>query len=268
MRIRKIMVLLAGCLSGTLALADTARHTTVNLDASGKVTDVTEMVADDNRNMRMEMYRADGGGNRGALDSYIVFNAAEQKMLTFTDGMCQVLDLTGEELPGGVSREEVSAAQMEMQRALEQMRKENPEMAKMLEAQMGSSMAAIMGGEPPTIDIIQTGQERTIAGYDTTSFQVTGLPMAGDYVVWAADVDDVEGGRTMALASQAMMQAHRQMMENMGIGEIFGANAFGEIVEAMKDYYPIESGDGAMTTRLTSTDGNGTEDFGTTCPAQ
>ena len=266
MRTTKIIVLLAGSLLGAQAFAATAKHTTVNLDATGAVTDVTEMVADEN--MRMEIYDADAEGNRGALGSYMVFNAAEQKLLTWAEGMCQVLDLTGDELPGGVTRDEVSAAQMEMQRALEQMRKENPEMAKMLEAQMGSGMAAMMGAEPPSIDIIQTGQEKTVAGYDTMGFQVTGLPMAGDYTVWAADVDEVEGGRTMARASRAMMQAHRQMMENMGIAEMFGANAFGEIVDAMEDYYPIESGDGDITTRLTSTDGDGTEDFSTVCPAQ
>ena len=41
-----------------------------------------------------------------------------------------------------------------------------------------------------------------------------------------------------------------------------------EIIDAMDDYYPIESGDGGITTRLISTNGNGTADFNTTCPAQ
>ena len=265
MRMRTIMGLLAGCLLGAQAVADVAKHTTVNLDGSGKVTEVTEMVADYNGNLRMEMYKADASGNRGALDSLIVFNAAERKMLTSAGGRCETLDMTGEELPGGVSREEMAAAQAEMQKALEEMRAQNPEMAKMLEAQMGSGMAAMMGGEAPDIQVVETGQERTIEGYDTSSFQVTGIPMIGDYTVWAADVDDVEGGRTMARASQNMMQAHRQMMDNMGMGNMFGANAFGEILDAMEDHYPIESGAGGVTTRLVSTDGGGASDFGVVC---
>ena len=267
MRITKTILLLTGCLLGAQAFAATAKHTTADMNASGKVTNITEMVADDNANLRMEIYGVDGEGNRAALESYIVFNAAEQKLLTMAEGMCQVLDLTGDELPGGVSREDVSAAQQEMQRALEQMRQENPEMAKMLEAQMGSGMASMMGGEPPSIELVRTGEERTIAGYDTTGFKVTGMPMMGDYVVWAADIDDVEGGRTMAGASQAMMQANKQMMDNMGMGEMLGTNAFSEIVDAMDNFYPIESGGGGTTTRLLSTDGDGAEDFGTTCPS-
>ena len=250
---------------GAPALADIVKHTTVNTNAGGTVTEITEMVADDNGNMRIEIYRADASGDRGALDSYIVFQAAERKMLTSSGGMCQALDLTGEELPGGISRDEMAAAQAEMARALEQMRAENPEMAKMLEAQMGTSMAAMMGGDAPTIEIVETGEERTIEGYDTTGFRVNGMPGVGNYTVWAAEVDDVEGGRTMARASQGMMQAHKQMMENMGIAEMVGANAFNEILDAMDDYYPIESGDGSTTTRLVSTDGNGSTDFNPTC---
>lgn len=266
MRIRTITALMLGCLLGAAAMADVAKHTTVSMDGGGKVTDVTEMVADDNGNLRMEMYKADAAGNRGALDSLIVFQPATQKMLTSSGGRCEVLDLAGEDLPGGVSREEMAAAQAEMQAALAEMRAQNPEMAKMLEAQMGPGMAAMMGGEPPKIEIVQTGQGRSIEGYDTTSFQVTGVPVVGGYTVWAADIDDVEGGRTMARASQGMMQANRQMMENMGVAEMFGGNVFGEILDAMDDYYPIESSDGSTTTRLVSTDGGGSADFSTDCP--
>ena len=54
------------------------KHTTATMDGSGKLTEITEMVADDAGNLRVEMYRADASGNRGTLDSFIVFQAAER----------------------------------------------------------------------------------------------------------------------------------------------------------------------------------------------
>lgn len=265
MRKRTTAALLAACLINGQALAEVAKHTTVNMNASGTVTDITEMVADDSGNLRMEIYRADASGDRGELQSLVVYHAAERGMLTSSGGMCETLDLTGDELPGGISRDEMAAARAEMQKALEEMRAQNPEMAKMLEAQMGSGMAAMMGGETPSIRVVETGEEKTIAGYDTAGFRVEGMPVVGSYIVWAADIDDVEGGRTMARASQSMMQAHKQMMENMGVAEMVGANAFSEILDAMDDYYPVESVSGSVTTRLVSTNGNGAEDFGLAC---
>lgn len=265
MQTRTINFIVLGILLSPFAMADIAKHTTVNMDSSGKVTEITEMVADDNGNLRFEMYRADASGNRGALDSFVVFQAAEQKMLSSSDGMCQSMSMDGDELPGGITKEEVSAAQAEMQRALKEMQAQNPEMAKMLEAQMGSSMAAMMGGETPEIQIVQTGQEREIDGYDTESFRVNGIPGVSNYTVWAADIDDVEGGRTIARASRGMMQASKQMMDNMGMGNMFGGNAFSEILDAMEDYYPILSEDGSMTTKLVSTNGNGSADFAPDC---
>ena len=62
-----------------------------------------------------------------------------------------------------------------------------------------------------------------------------------------------------------MMQAHKQMMDNMGMGGMFGANAFGEIMKAMDDYYPIVSETGNGETRLVSTSGNGSDDFYPDC---
>jgi len=264
MRIRTIIFVVFGFLLSPVASADIAKHTTVNMDSSGKVTEITEMVADDNGNLRIEIYRANASGERGALDSFIVFQAAEQKMLTSTDGRCETMNMDGEELPGGISREEMSAAQAEMQRALKEMQAQNPEMAKMLEAQMGPNMAAMLGGESPTVQVVQTGEERSIDGYDTAGFRVTGIPGISNYTVWAADIDDVEGGRTISRASQGMMQASKQMMDNMGIGAMVG-NSFSEILDAMEDYYPILSETGAITTKLVSTDGNGSTDFAPAC---
>jgi hypothetical protein len=174
------------------------------------------------------------------------------------------MSFDGEELPGGISQAEMAAAQAEMQKALAEMRASNPEMAKMLESQMGS-MGAMMGGTESNVSLAQTGEERKIDGYDTIGFRVSGIPGAGSYTVWAADIDDVDGAETIGAASQQMMQAHKQMMENMGMGKMFGANVFGEIMDAMDDYYPIVTEDGSRRTKLVSTNGGGSSDFNPAC---
>ena len=68
------------------------------------------------------MYNADAAGDRGELRDFVVYQAAERTMVTSSGGMCQSMTLDGESLPGGVTREDITAAQAEMQRALEQIR--------------------------------------------------------------------------------------------------------------------------------------------------
>jgi hypothetical protein len=127
-------------------------------------------------------------------------------------------------------------------------------------------MAAMMGGEKSEIQIVQTGETRTIDGYDTTGFRVSGLPGAvGNYTVWAADINDVEGARTMGAASAGMMRASKKMMDNMGMGQIFGGNIFAEMMEKMENYYPIVSDINGGQTKLISTDGAGSSDFYPAC---
>jgi len=265
MRYQRIAVLAAGVSFCTVAAADVVRHTTVNMNTSGKVTEYTEMVADDDGNLRVEIYAADADGNRGALKDLVVFQVMENRMLTSSSGKCQAIDFDDEELPGGVSKDEVMAARAEMQKALEEMRASNPEMAKMLESQMGG-MAAMMSDEKPAIKLTRTGATRDIDGYDTIEFSISGMPGAGaDYRVWAADIDDVDGADVMSAASAKMAQAHKQMMDKMGMGEMLGANIFTEIMEEMTDYYPIMTDDGRRQTKLISTDGNGSDDFYPAC---
>ena len=263
--VRSIAIILS-LTYGPFALADVAKHTSITRSASGTVTEYTEMVADDNGNLRVEIYNADAAGSRADLRDFVVYQAAERTMVTSSGGMCQSMTLDGESLPGGVTREDIAAAQVEMQRALEQMRTENPEMAEMLEAQMGSSMAMMMGDtEEVSIQVVDTGESKNVGDYDTKAFRVTGVPMADNYKVWATDIDDVDGARTISQASQGMMQATKQMMENMGLGEMPGANMFNEVLDAMDDYYPIVTEDIRGTTTLVSTSGNGSEDFYPDC---
>lgn len=262
MRNHSFILISVGMTLSPLALADVARHTTVTMDANGNRTEYTEMVADDNGNLRIEIYAVDGSGNRGALRDFVVFQAKEQKMLTSSGGTCQSMSYDSDELPGGITAAELAEAQ----KAIAEMKAQNPEMAKMLEQQMGSGMAAMMGGEKSEIQIVQTGETRTIDDYDTTGFRVSGLPGAiGNYTVWAADINDVEGARTMGAASAGMMRASKKMMDNMGMGQIFGGNIFAEMMEKMENYYPIVSDINGGETKLISTDGAGSSDFYPAC---
>ena len=265
MRARNLAIALA--ILSQPAMADIAKHTTVTVDQAGNPREFTEMVADDNGNLRMEMYSVAADGSRGSLKDLIVFQATENQMLSFSNGRCEAMSFEGDELPGGISRDEMMAAQQEMQQALEEMRATNPEMAKMMESRMAGmpGMSAMMGNEPEPVRIVETGEEKDIGDYDTIGFRIEGMPGGGNNTVWATDIDDVEGGRTMSAASRGMMQASKQMMENMGMGQMFGANVFGEVMEAMEDYYPIVSEDARGETRLLSTDGNGSEDFYPEC---
>ena len=265
MPVRARFLTAVAVLVSPLASAEIVKHTTVTVNPAGGTLEYTEVVADDNGNLRMEMYDADGAGERGALRDFVVYQAAERKLLTSSGGMCQSLSLEGDELPGGVSRDEVAAAQAEMQRVLEEMRASDPEMAKMLEAQMGGMAAMMGGGEPPQISVERTGETRTVNGYDTVGFRVSGIPMVDSYQVWAAEIDDVDGARTISAASQGMMQAQKQMMQNMGLGEMLGANLYNEVLDAMDNYYPIVTEDGRGTTRLVSTSGGGSSDFNPPC---
>jgi len=261
MKSRASLLCLIGLSFSQYAAAEIAKHTTVTMDASGNRTEYMEMVADDNGNLRIEMYAVDGSGNRGALRDFVIFQANEQRMLTSSGGTCQAMSLDGKDLPGGISPEQMAQAQ----RALAEMKAQNPEMAKMLESQMGD-MGAMLSGEQSDLQLVQSGQNKSIGDYDTTGFTVTGMPGGiGTYTVWAADVDDVAGAATISAASAGMMRAHKQMLDNMGVGEMLGTNTFAEIMDKMDDYYPIFTEMNSSSTQLISTNGDGSTDFHPAC---
>lgn len=239
------------------------KHTTRDVDANGNTTGFTEIVADDNGNLRMEIYGIDENGERGLLLDFVVYQATERKLLSSDGNRCESMNLEGDELPGGVTRDDITAAQSEAQRMLAEMRETNPDMARMLEQQL-ANMPGMPGSNPNPVRLVNTGESRRIGDYDTTRFDVENVPGGGDYTVWAADVDDVEGGRTISNATRSMMQAQQQMIENMGMGQIVG-NVHGEIIKVMDNFYPIVSGDGDGETHLHSTKGNGSENFYPEC---
>lgn len=266
MRILRLSIFLTALLLSGIAAAEIAKHTTVTTNAGGNATELTEMVADDNGNLRIEMYDVGADGSRGALRDFVVYRAADREMITTSGGRCETVSLSGDELPGGISREEMMAAQAEMQAALEEMRAQNPQMAQMMEQQMQSMGVMMGGGAENRIELVETGESREIDGYETVGFRVTGMPgMAGEYKVWAADIDDIVGARTMSAASAGMMQATQQLIESVGMGQMFGSNLFAEVMEKMDDYYPVVTETNGQTTRLVSTDGNGSADFDPAC---
>ncbi len=270
-----------------LALADVARHESLELGSSGTPETYSVIYADDAGNLRVETYGADAtassgsaaGGqadtafSRGALQGLMVFQAAEGRMLVFDGDQCQVLSADMSEMPGmppgGMEdyREQMAAAQAEMQAALEEMRRQDPAMARMLEERMaGSGAMASMMQQPREMIVEETGDDRTIGDYDTSGFIV--YEEGTDRFrtsVWAADIDDVEGGRIVGGAMQGMFELYRDVMDSMGIGSMAGAGLAGAVLEKMGDYYPVMTESQDRQTRLTGAELGGTADFYPEC---
>ena len=265
MSTRATAAMIVACITPLVAGAETARHTTVTVNPVSGSIEYTEVVADDAGNLRMEMYGADAAGERGAMRDFVVYQAKERMLLATNAGICQSVSMDGDELPGGISSEDIAAARAEMQQIIEELRETDPEAAEELESQMGGMSTMIEGGEAPQITVRRTGETRTIEDYETVGFEISGMPAMNGYRVWAAEIDEVDGARTITAATQGMMQAQKQLMRNMGLGEMMGNNLYNEVLDAMDNYYPIVTEDGRGTTRLVSTSGSGSDDFFPAC---
>ena len=252
------------------ALSELARHTSAELGRSGTPESYTVMLADENGNLRIESYGATGRASsspagdietsfsQGDLRDLMIFQAKEGRMLMFDRGRCEVMSLEDGSLPGmgpgsmDDMQQQMAEAQREMQAALEEMRKEDPEMAKMLEQQMGgpAGMGAMMQ-QPREMIVEETGDDRTIGDYDTTRFVVreAGSNLAPT-TVWAADIDDVEGGRLVGRAMKGMFETFKEVMDRMGVGAMAGTGSASAIIEKMEDYYPILTEDQDGQTKL------------------
>ena len=267
---RKILAVFLMMTSSAAIAAEVAQHTMVTRDLNGIVREYTEMAADDAGNLRYDMFDATADGGPGELRDWVVWQAAEQTMVMSDGNRCERMKMDGSEMPGmpqGIDRQEMMAAQAEMQRAMQQMAAENPEMARMMEQRLANSgLGQMMGGEKVEVEIVEIGQTREVGDYDTKGFQVVGGPATmGDTTVWATDIDDVDGGRIIGNASTGMMRAQQQMMDNMGVSQFIDTNVFGEIMEKMSDYYPVMTEDSRGITQLVSTSGSGEVDFYPDC---
>ncbi len=271
-----------------LALAEVARHESIEVGSSGVPENYSIIYADDAGNLRMETYAAtataSSGGAAGGdvsvdfsigpLQGVMIFQAAEKRMLMVDGGQCQVMstDMGGMPgmPPGGMEQyaDEMAAAQQQMQEAMREMAEQDPAMAEMLQ----QSMAGLGNGIPGMMQerremvVEESGDEQTIGDYATTRFVV--YEEGTDRFrtsVWAADIDDVEGGRIVGGAMKGWFEHFRDVMDRMGAGSMSGAGLTSAILEKMDSYYPVMTESHDRKTTLTSAEIGGTADFFPDC---
>ena len=277
MKSRVLLACLTAAMTAAPAFAETARHVTVDVDASGSARTYNVMTADDLGNLRIETYEA--GGDAAAsivperLRHKMIFQAGDERLLMFDRGQCQEVSADLESMPGmpagGMAevRQQMAEAQAEMQAMLEEMREQDPAMAKMLEEQMKSRMGGAMMGEPPPARTVgKTGDSRRIGDYDTEAFEirVEGSNTV-ESTVWAADLDAVDGGFIVNNAMIGMFELFRDMMEQAGVGDLFATGMSAEVVEKMENYYAVEAEHADGTTRLVSAETGVPADFFPAC---
>ncbi len=259
------------------AFAETARHVTVEVNSGGAAESYNVMTADDLGNLRIESYSAAGDAAASIvperLQNKMIFQASDERLLLFDRGQCQELSGDLSSMPGmpagGMDevRQQVAEAQAEMQAMLEEMRQQDPAMAKMIEEQMKARMGGAMMGEPPPGRVVATtGDSRRIGDYETQAFEirVEGSD-AVESTVWAADLDAVDGGFIVNNAMIGMFELFRDMMEQAGVGDLFATGMSAEVVEKMENYYAVETEHADGATRLVSAETGVPADFFPAC---
>ncbi len=277
MRARIIAIAALFALQVPLAVgAELGRITSWDYGVSGVPELITVIVADADGNLRIEGFgvnsEATSSGGKiemkympGNLRDVMIFQAKERRMLFFDRGQCRVMNTQG---PGAPAMPGMPPdAMAKMQEAIAQMEKENPELAKMMKQQANASnMLGSMMQKPRETIVEETGDDRTIGDYDTTGFRVYEEGSESDVtLVWAADIDDVEGGRLVGNAMVGFFGAYKEMMENMGAGGLGATGTASAVIEKMKDFYPIETKDESGRTLLKKAETGGEAEFFPDC---
>ncbi len=288
MALRLAAVILLVCTYSQIAFAEIARHESLEFDQYGNPEMITILFADENGNLRMETYGimatatssaaagsdVDVNYERGSLQGAMVFQAAEEQMLVIDRGECQILSADLSQMPGmppgGMEeyREEMAAAQQQMQEALREMAEQDPAMARMMQERM-ATLGGGMPGMPqqrPEMIVEETGDDRSFGNYDTTGFVV--YEQGTDRYrtsVWAADIDDVVGGRIVGSAMKGWLELYRDVMDRLGAGAGRGSGVASAILDKMDDFYPIVTESTDRRTTLTKAELGGSADFYPDC---
>ena len=116
-------------------------------------------------------------------------------------------------------------------------------------------------------DIVALNEEKTIDGYDTRAFAMRNLTTGvTESTVWAADVDEVPGARTISKGLLGMYGVMKAYMEKTGVAALTGTSTFAAIMEKMEDHYPIlRRDDDGSETRLSDVKGKGNPNFVLEC---
>ena len=258
------------------AAAELAKMTSMEYGMSDVPEVYTIILADGNGNLRIETYGVDGmatssGGkvettySAGDLRDVMIFQAEERRMLFFDRGRCQVMNTEGPDAP--VMPGLPPDAMAQMQAAIAEMERENPELAEMMKQKAGASnMLGSMMQEPRETIVEETGDDRAVGDYDTKGYRVYEEGAANDVtLVWAADIDDVEGGRLVGNAMVGFFDAFKSMMENMGAGGLAATGMASAVIEKMEDFYPIETKHPGGRSMLISAETGGEAEFFPDC---
>lgn len=278
--------------------AKIAKHTTTTTNANGVATMITETVADENKNIRIDNHpvTANAGTSssatatsnnnnnsvirtqRGAANDTMVF-LADQKKIIFSDGgRCQQMSPDSPPPagmpPGGMQdiQEQMSAAQAEMDKAFAEMAKQNPQMAEQLRKSLGGGApGGPMAQSRTQYELVETGRKRDVDQYKTVEFEMRNAASGEkQQTVYAAPIHTVPDARLIADGMLGMYEVMQEYMNNMGVGALANTSSMSAIMEKMRDYYPIliiDHEDNSKI-RLTSISGGGVGDFNLSCNAQ
>lgn len=296
MTLRSAAVALLFCLVSEAATAEVARHETMEYDRYGNPESITVVYANDEGFIRMETYgisaqvsssaeaasasagsSADVSYARGSSLGVMVFQPPEERMLMIDRGECQIMNADLTDLPGmppgGMAeyRQEMAAAQAEIQEAMRELAEEDPAVARMMQERLGNLGGGIPGmpGAPQQareMIVEETGDDRTIGDYDTTGFLVY-EEETNRYrtSVWAADIDDVVGGRIVGNAMKGWLELYRDVMDRLGAGAGRQSGVASAVLDKMDDYYPIVTESSDVRTTLTKAELGASADFYPEC---
>ncbi|MDJ0711544.1 MAG: hypothetical protein QNJ14_14225 [Woeseiaceae bacterium] len=279
MRARIVAIIFLLFVQSPAWAAEVAKITSMDYGFSDTPELYSIIYADKDGNLRIEGYGVTGmatsaGGkvettfNPGDLQDLMIFQAEERRMLFFDRGQCRVMSADGAAGPGMPAMPQMPPdAMAQMQEALAEMEKENPALAEMMKQKMNSSnMLGSMMQEPRETVVERSGDDRTIGDYDTTGFVVYEKGNENETTeVWAADIDEVEGGRLVGHAMVGFFGAYKDMMENMGVGGLGATGMASAVIEKMKDYYPIETKHARGRTTMISAETGGEVEFYPDC---
>ena len=167
MRARIIAVALLFALQAPFALsAELAKITSWDYGTSDVPELITVIFADADGNLRIEGFgvnsEATSSGGKiemkytpGSLRDVMIFQAEERRMLVYDRGQCRVMDT---QTPGGPGMPAIPPdAMAQMQEAIAQMEKDNPELAKMMKQQASASnMLGAMVQKPRETIVAET----------------------------------------------------------------------------------------------------------------
>ncbi len=274
MRATIVAFLLFFSLQAPLQAAELARITSKEYGLGDVPEMITVIVADKDGNLRIEGYSivseamSSGGQVKtthkmGDLRDLMIFQAKERRMLVVDRGECQVMSSEGAPTMPAIPAD----AMAEMQAVIAQMEKENPALAEMMKQKAASSnmLGAAMQERRKTI-VEKSGDNRRIGDYDTTGFRVYEEGKEQDVTkVWAADIDDVEGGRIVGNAMIGFFGAYEELMQNMGVGGLAATGMASAVTKQMKDYYPIETKHARGRTSFVKAETGGEAEFYPDC---